>query len=108
MVIGKCLLVIGSVMPSPLRCTNSYVRKNQPFLTNKANFRKSQMNITKEMTREYENETLSRSAENKANTKPIQSQTKPISPPHASKQTQFKPKTNPNKPNFRGKKCCRV
>ena len=41
------------------------------FLTNKANFRKSQMNVTDLITREYEEmETWSR-GKNKANSKPI-------------------------------------
>jgi len=59
------------------------------FMQNKANFRKTQMNVTKEITRGYANWTLGQRGKNKANTKPIQTQfkanTKPI-------QTQFKPK----------------
>ena len=51
--------------------TNSYVRKNQPFLTNKANFRKDKMNLNSYSTKDYENKTLSRSGKNKANSKPI-------------------------------------
>ena len=39
-------------------------------MQNKANFRKSQMNVTKVLTMEYKNKTLSRSGKNKANSKP--------------------------------------
>jgi hypothetical protein len=41
-----------------------------PFLQNKANFRKSQMYVNKVLTREYDNETLSKRGKNKPNTKP--------------------------------------
>jgi len=54
-------------------------------MQNKANFRKSQMNVTNLLTVNYEKKTLGERRKNKANTKPIQSQTKPISE---------KPKTN--------------
>jgi len=58
---------------SPLQIT--------PFCTNKANFQKSQMNVSNLLIREYEQmDTWSR-GKNKANSKPIQSQ--------------YKPKTNP-------------
>ena len=40
------------------------------FMQNKANFPDDQMNVTVFYTKEYENETLSRSGKNKANTKP--------------------------------------
>jgi len=68
----------------------------RPFLTNKANFRKSQMNVTCLLTREYEKKDTWWSGKNKPNSNPIQSQfkanTKPI-------QSQYKPNSNPNKPN---------
>jgi len=64
----------------------------RPFLTNKANFRKSQMNVTCLLTREYEKKDTWWSGKNKANSNPIQSQFKPNSNPI---QTQFKPNTNP-------------
>ena len=77
----------------------------RPFLTNKPNFRKTQMNVTKVLTRVYVNQALSEHGKNKANSNPIQTQfkanTKPI-------RTQFKPKRTQNEPNFRGKKCFRV
>jgi len=40
-------------------------------MQNKANFTKSQMNVTKEMTMVYEKKTLGQSGKNKANTNPI-------------------------------------
>ena len=80
MVIRNCPFVIGSVMYAiicllipdlwPLTCTNSYVRKNKPFLTNKANFPESQMNVTEVLTKDYESQTLSERGKNKANSKP--------------------------------------
>ena len=52
-----------------------------PFLTNKANLQKSQMNVTKVLTKNYAKmDTWSR-GKNKANSKPIQSQNKPNSNP---------------------------
>jgi len=41
------------------------------FMQNKANFQKSQINVTKLLTKDYKNKTLSRRAENKPNSKPI-------------------------------------
>jgi len=61
-------------------------------MQNKPNFRKSQMNVSVYIKREYvKNDTWS-SGKNKANSKPIQSQYKANSNPI---QTQFKPNTNP-------------
>jgi len=62
------------------------------FMQNKANFRKSQMNVNKVLTKNYEILDTWWSGK----TKPIQSQLKPI-------KCQNKPNTKPNKPNFRGK-----
>ncbi len=42
-----------------------------PFLTNKANFRKSQMNVTSFITKHYENKRDWTLGENKPNSKPI-------------------------------------
>ena len=66
-----------------------------PFLTNKPNFRKSQMNVNKVLTRDYDKMDTWRSGKNKPNSNPIQSQFKP-------NQSQNKPNTKPNKPNFKG------
>jgi len=73
-----------------------------PFMQNKANFQKSQMNVSDLLIREYGKMDTWSSGKNKAKTKPIQTQFKPNTNPI---QTQFKPNTNPNKPNFKGKKC---
>ena len=63
------------------------------FLQNKPNFRKSQMNINKVLTRVYEKKTLGQHGKNEPNSNPIQTQFK-------ANQTQYKANTNPNKPNF--------
>jgi len=78
--------------PWPLTCTNSYVRNYPPFLTNKANFPKSQINVNKVLTMDYENKTLSGSGKNKANSKPNKANSKPISPETNPIQTQYEPK----------------
>jgi len=62
------------------------------FLTNKANFRKSQMNVSIFSQKDYENKTLGGSGKNKPNSKPIQTQSNPIKANKMPKQTQFKPK----------------
>ncbi len=73
------------------------------FMQNKPNFRKSQMNVNKVLTKDYENETLSERGKNKAKTNPIRTQTNPIKANKMPKQSQNEPKTNPIKANFRGK-----
>jgi hypothetical protein len=64
-----------------------------PFCSNKPNFRKSQMNVSDFITRNYERIDTWSSGKNKPNSNPIQSQFKP-------NQSQNKPNTNPNKPNL--------
>jgi len=59
-----------------------------PFLTNKANFQKSQVSVTDLITGEYELMDTWSSGKNKANSKPKQSQFKANSKP---KQSQTKP-----------------
>ena len=54
------------------------------FMQNKPNFRKSQMNVNKVLTMNYEHWTLGYRGKNKPNSNPIQSQSKP-------KQTQSNP-----------------
>jgi len=49
------------------------------FMQNKANFPKSQMNVTKALTKDYANKTLGGRGKNKPNSKPIQTQSNPIS-----------------------------
>jgi hypothetical protein len=67
-------------------------------MQNKANFRKSQMNVNKVLTRDYENRTLGQRGKNKAKTNPIQTQYKANTNPI---QTQYEPNTKPNKANFK-------
>jgi len=59
------------------------------FMQNKANFQKSQMNVSCCLTMNYEQRTMNYEIKNKANTNPIQSQYKPNTKPI---RTQFKPK----------------
>ncbi len=64
------------------------------FLTNKANFQKSQVNVTSFITKDYENKRDWTLGENKPNSKPIkanQSQSKPIKANKMPKQTQSNP-----------------
>jgi hypothetical protein len=62
-----------------------------PFLTNKANFRKSQMNVSILSQKAYKNNYNWTLGENKPNSNPIQSQSNPIKANKMSKQTQYKP-----------------
>jgi len=70
------------------------------FLTNKANFQKSQMNVNNVLTRDYGKMDTWSNGKNKANSKPIQSQYKPNSKPI---QTQFKANTNPIQTQYKAK-----
>jgi hypothetical protein len=75
-------------------------------MQNKPNFRKSQMNISDYITREYEKKDTWLAGKNKANSNPIQSQSNPIKANKMPKQTQYKakqtqstrPKTLPIRP----------
>jgi len=98
---------ISTFVESPLQISS--------FLTNKANFPDTQMNVSRVPTKDYENKTPGERGKNKPNSKPIQTQTKPISEkakmnvtsiitkgyenkpplPAPAKQTQYKP-------NFKG------
>jgi hypothetical protein len=64
-----------------------------PFCSNKPNFRKSQMNVSPVITREYVNWTLGQPGKNKPNSNPIQTQFK-------ANLTQNKPNTNPKQTQF--------
>ena len=117
-----------------IRSTNSYVRNYKKKMQNKANFQKSQINVSDLLTMNYVKMDTWSSGKNKANSKPIQTQYKANSNPIQSQfkpntnpiQTQYKPNTNPiqsqDKPNSnpiqtqykpnqsqfpKGKKCCR-
>jgi hypothetical protein len=58
--------------------TNYYVRNYKKNMRNKANFRKSQMNVTDLLTRNYEKLDTWSGRKNKPNSNPIQTQTNPI------------------------------
>jgi len=58
------------------------------FMQNKPNFPDTQMNVTKVLTKDYENETLGKRGKNKANSNPIQTQSNPIKANIMPKQTQ--------------------
>jgi hypothetical protein len=68
------------------------------FMQNKANFRKSQMNVSDFITRDYDKMDTWSSGKNKANSNPIQTQfkanTKPIQTQYKPKQTQTNPISN--------------
>jgi len=61
-------------------------------MQNKANFRKSQMNVNILLIRDYDKMDTWSSGKNKPNSNPIQTQFKPNTNPI---QTQYKPKTKP-------------
>ena len=67
-------------------------------MQNKANFQKSQVNISPFITTNYEQRTMNYEVKNKANSKPIQTQfkanTNPIQSQYKPKQTQFQRQKN--------------
>ena len=70
----------------------------RPFMQNEPNFRKSQMNVNKVLTRNYEKRTLGEHGKNEPKTnpnEPNQSQLKPIQTQNKPNQTQYKPNSNP-------------
>ncbi len=60
-------------------------------MQNEPNFRKSQMNVNKVLTKDYEKRTLGERGKNKPNSNPIKANTKPIKANKIPKQTQNKP-----------------
>jgi len=84
-----------------------------PFLTNKPNFPKSQMNVTKVLTVDYAKRTLGQRGKNKANSKPNKANFKKAKIFVTAFQTKVyenmsnwvifenKPNTKPNKPNLK-------
>ncbi|MBW8039627.1 MAG: hypothetical protein FVQ85_06465 [Planctomycetes bacterium] len=82
-------LICQPIMTYELRTTNYQLNTSDErsiFMQNKANFRKSQMNVNKVLTKDYEKRTLGGRGKNEPKTNPI------------------KANTNPIKPNFEGKK----
>ena len=81
------VLRIFTTVESPLQIA--------PFMQNKPNLRKSQMNVTSLITVDYENKSNWTLGENEPNTNPIQTQS-----PSAIRNTQYEIRdTNPIKPN---------
>jgi len=66
-----------------------------PFMQNKANFRKAQMNVNSFITKDYRKKDDFAVQKNKPNTNPNKANTKPIKANKMPKQTQYKPNTNP-------------
>jgi len=75
-----------------IRSTKDYVRNYKQNMQNKANFQKSQMNVSNGLTMNYEQMDTWSGGKNKPNSKPIQTQFKANSNPI---QTQYKPNSNP-------------
>jgi hypothetical protein len=79
-----CIFAIApnpsSLTPHPFTTVESALQIG-PFCTNKPNFRKSQMNVNKVLTRDYDKLDTWSIGKNKPNSNPIQ--------------TQYKAKTNP-------------
>jgi len=84
---NHCALGIFTTVESALQI--------DPFMQNKANFQKSQMNVTSLITVDYENKSNWTLGENKPNSNPIRTQSKPIKPKTKPKRTQNKPNSNP-------------
>jgi len=77
----------------------------RPFMQNKPNFQKSQMNVNLYNTTDYENIANWTLGKNEPKTNPIKANTNPIKANIMPKQTQYKPNTKPNKANFRLSLC---
>ncbi len=93
---------------SPVNCSVASTTVESPlqialFMQNKPNFRKSQMNVNKVLTMDYDNKTLSKRGKNKPNTNPIQTQSNPISEKAKMNVTSIITKGYENKPRFRAK-----
>ncbi len=99
---------VNSWLINDLRSTKAYVRKNNLFMQNEPKFRKVKFNVTKVITKDYEQMDTWSSGKNEPKTNPNEPKTNPIKANKMPKQTQNEPKTNPIKANFKGKKCCRV
>ncbi len=75
-----------------LRSTKDYVRKNNLFMQNEPKFRKSQMNVNKVLTKDYEIMDTWSSGKNEPKTNPNEPKTNPIKANIMPKQTQNKAK----------------
>ena len=67
------------MQPANRQPTKEYVRNYEQNMQNKPNFPDGQINLSANITRDYENKSNPTLGENKPNSKPIQTQTNPIS-----------------------------
>jgi hypothetical protein len=77
-----------------INSTKEQVRKNNLFMQNKANFQKVKLNVTKVLTKDYDQMdtwSIRKTKPIQSQLKPIQSQLKPIKANIMPKQSQFKP-----------------
>ena len=92
-------------------------KKQSQTNPNKAKLKKAKMNVNKVLAKNYENKPPIRAPKKQSQTSKRQKPMQPSLPQRImkktgfwvrTKQTQNKPKSNPNKPNFKGKKryCC--
>ena len=81
-------------------------KKQSQTNPNKAKFKKAKMNVTSYITKDYENKTPIRAPKKQSQTSKRQKTMQTLLPQRIMKKTAFSVyyKTNPNKPNFRGKK----
>ncbi len=84
------LSIINNHLAFGISTTVERALQIHPFMQNKANFPDDQMNVNKVLTMDYENKSNCKLCENKANTNPIQTQSKPIKANIKPKQTQYK------------------
>ncbi len=89
-------LGIFTLVESPLQISS--------FLTNKANFKKNQVNVTSLITVAYENKSNWTLGENKPNSNPIKANKMPKQTQYKANQTQSCPPPADSK----AKKCCRI
>jgi hypothetical protein len=90
----------SSLITNEIRSTKDYVRKNNLFMQNKANFRKVKFNVNKVLTKAYDRmDTWSI-----RKTKPIQTQFKAKTNPIKANSNPIQTQTKPNKPKLRNDK----
>ena len=77
-----------------LRSTKVYVRKNNLFMENKANFQKVKLNVNEVLTKDYENKTLGEHGKNEPKTNPIRTQLVAAKPLAKPDQSQFQRQKN--------------
>ena len=81
-----------SAVNKRLTTTKDYVRKNNLFMQNEPNFRKSQVNVTTLLTRNYEQMDTWSIRKKQSQTNPNKPKTNTILANKTPERTQFKPK----------------